>query len=41
LGLSEIEAVRAVLREQQSSLNELRHQLIEVRDRLTKLASSG
>ena len=41
LGLSEIDAVRAVLREQQSTLNELRHQLTEVRDKLDKLASPG
>lgn len=39
LGLSEIDAVRDVLREQQSSLNELRHQLNEVREKLAKLTN--
>jgi len=39
LGLPEIDAVRSALHEQQTTLNDLRHQLNEIRDRLEKLAT--
>ena len=40
LGLSEIDAIRTVLQEQQATLNELRHQLHDVREKLEKLANA-
>jgi hypothetical protein len=39
LGISEIDAMRHALREQQSALNDLKHQLHEVRDQIDKLAN--
>lgn len=40
LGISEIEAIRAVLREQQSSLSELKTLLNDVREKLAKASAS-
>lgn len=39
LGISEIEAIRMVLREQQSSLNEMKSLLNDVREKLAKAAA--
>lgn len=41
LGISEIEPMRATLREQQSALDHLRRQLDEVREKLASLAPPG
>jgi transcription elongation factor Elf1 len=40
LGISEIEAIRMILREQQSSLNELKSLLNDVREKLGKTNAS-